>query len=587
MAIDGRYGSDVIVDMLKLYGIEYAALNPGASYRGLHDSLVNYGGNKMPQIIQCTHEKIAVQIAHGYGRAKGKPMAAIVHDLVGLLHSVMGIYYAYLDEAPVIVLGASGPFDTTRRRPAIDWTHTAQNNGQQIREYTKWDDQPHNAASVPESFARAYQIATTPPYGPVYLCYDSGLQEDPLEEDVKIPNPERLHPPVPAAMSPTAVEQAVQMILEAEQPIIMADMLGQDPKAVGKLVEFAELLGVGVIDSGRRFNFPATHHLDITGSDIVDRTDLIMGLAVKDYERQVTRLDRTTRALEWRTQDNCKWIDIGYKTTRVSAWAQDFGRLMEFDLQALADPATALDQMIGAARAMGVNGKQAEKIEARTQSLRALHDDLRRKSQEGAKVDWDAKPMTAARLSSEVWSAIKGHDWVQTGTGLEGWNRRLWDWSTPDRFSGSGQGTGTGIGISLGVALAHKGTNKLVVNLQPDGDLLFDAASLWIAAYYHIPMLIVMYNNRAYYNDWEHQILIARQRGRNEENAYIGMELDGPAPDFAKLAQSMGCYGEGPIEDPNQLGPALERAIRAIHDTGQPALVDAIVRTRAPSPTGQ
>ena len=195
--------------------------------------------------------------------------------------------------------------------------------------------------------------------------------------------------------------------------------------------------------------------------------------------------------------------------------------------------------------------------------------------------------MTAARLSSEVWSAIKGHDWVQTGTGLEGWNRRLWDWSTPDRFSGSGQGTGTGIGISLGVALAHKGTNKLVVNLQPDGDLLFDAASLWIAAYYHIPMLIVMYNNRAYYNDWEHQILIARQRGRNEENAYIGMELDGPAPDFAKLAQSMGCYGEGPIEDPNQLGPALERAIRAIHDTGQPALVDAIVRTRAPSPTGQ
>ena len=168
MAIDGRYGSDVIVDMLKLYGIEYASLNPGASYRGLHDSLVNYGGNTMPQMIQCTHEKIAVQIAHGYGRAKGKPMAAIVHNLVGLLHSVMGVYYAYLDEAPIMLLGASGPFDTTRRRPAIDWTHTAQNQGQQIREYTKWDDQPYNAASVPESFARAYQIATTPPYGPVY-----------------------------------------------------------------------------------------------------------------------------------------------------------------------------------------------------------------------------------------------------------------------------------------------------------------------------------------------------------------------------------------------------------------------------------
>lgn len=587
MAINARYGSDVIVDMLKLYGVEYAALNPGASYRGLHDSLVNYGGNEMPQIIQCTHEKIAVQIAHGYGRAKGKPMAAIVHNLVGLLHSVMGIYYAYLDEAPVLVLGASGPFDTTRRRPAIDWTHTAQNQGQQIREYTKWDDQPYNAASVPESFARAYQIATTPPYGPVYLCYDSGLQEDLLDQDIVIPNPERLRPPSPSGMSPAAVEQAVEMLLEAEQPIIMADMLGQDPQAVGKLVEFAELLGVGVMDSGRRFNFPATHQLDVTGSDIVDRSDLIMGLAVKDYERQVTRLDRTTRAREWRTPANCKWIDIGYRSNHVSAWSQAFGRLMEFDLHAAADPATALDQMMDAARAMRVKGKYAEKVAARTGNLRALHDSLQQKSQEQARVGWDSKPMTAARLSSEVWNAIKGHDWVHTGTGLEGWNRRLWDWSTPDRFTGSGQGTGTGIGTSLGVALAHKGTNKLVVDIQPDGDLLFDAASLWIAAYYHIPMLIVMYNNRAYYNDWEHQILIARQRGRNEENAYIGMELDGPAPDFAKLAQSMGCYGEGPIEDPNQLGPALERAIRAIHDTGMPALVDAIVRTRAPSPTGQ
>ncbi len=587
MAIEGRYGSDVIVDMLKLYGVEYAALNPGASYRGLHDSLVNYGGNEMPQIIQCTHEKIAVQIAHGYGRAKGKPMAAIVHNLVGLLHSVMGIYYAYLDEAPVLVLGASGPFDTTRRRPAIDWTHTAQNQGQQVREYTKWDDQPYNAASVPESFARAYQIATTPPYGPVYLCYDSGLQEDPLEEEVVIPNPERLRPPSPSGMSSAAVEQAVQMVLEAEQPIVMADMLGQDRKAVGKLVEFAELLGVGVMDSGRRFSYPATHHLDVTGSAIVERADLIMGLAVKDYERPLTRLNRTTREREWRTPKNGKMIDIGHRTEKVSAWSQDFGRLMEFDLQAAADPATALDQMIGAARAMGINGKYAEKVKARTDNLRALHDDLRQKSQEQAHVDWDSKPMTAARLSSEVWNAIKGHDWVQAGSGLEGWNRRLWDWSTPDRFTGGGQGTGTGIGTSLGVALAHKGTNKLVVDLQPDGDLLFDAASLWIAAYYRIPMLIVMYNNRAYYNDWEHQILIARQRARNEENAYIGMELTGPAPDFAGLARSMGCYGEGPIEDPNQLGPALERAIRSIQATGQPALVDAIVRTRTPSPTGQ
>ncbi|MEX2431428.1 MAG: thiamine pyrophosphate-binding protein [Dehalococcoidia bacterium] len=582
-----RYGSDVIVDMLRLYGIEYAALNPGASYRGLHDSLVNYGNNTMPQIIQCTHEKIAVQMAHGYGRAKNKPMAAIVHNLVGLLHSTMGIYYAYLDEAPVMVLGASGPFDTTKRRPAIDWTHTAQNQGAQIREYTKWDDQPFNAASVPESFARAYQVCTTPPYGPVYLCYDAGLQEDLADADIPIPNPQRLRPSEPSAMSPSSVERAVQMLLDAEQPVVMAGMAGQNPRFAKALVEFAELFGVGVIDMGTRFNFPATHHLDVTGSDIFERADVILGLGVKDYERALTRLNRTTREREWRTPKNCKFIDVGHRDAKLSAWSQDFGRLMEFDLRVMADPATALQQMISAARDMGINGKYAERIKTRSEQLRGLHNDLRQRFQERAHVDWDSKPMTAPRLSSEVWNAIKDEDWVQAGSGLEGWNRRLWDWSSPDRFSGGGQGTGTQIGMALGSALAHKGTNKLVVDIQPDGDLLFDAASLWIAAYHHIPMLVVMYNNRAYYNDWEHQILIARQRGRNEENAYLGMDLSTPAPNFSQLAQSMGWYGEGPIEDPNQLGPALERAIRTIKTTGQPALVDAIVRTREPSPTGQ
>ena len=120
-----RWGSDVIVDMLHRYEIPYAALNPGASYRGLHDSMVNYGGNK-PVMMLCQHEEIAVQIAHGYAKAGGKPMVAIVHDLVGLLHSNLAIYYAYVDRVPIFIVGATGPMDETKRRPRIDWTHTAQ-----------------------------------------------------------------------------------------------------------------------------------------------------------------------------------------------------------------------------------------------------------------------------------------------------------------------------------------------------------------------------------------------------------------------------------------------------------------------------
>src|SRR5690606_33792012 len=135
-----------------------------------------------------------------------------------------------------------------------------------VREYTKWDDQPYSMASIPESFARAYRVATTPPYGPVYLCYDSNLQEDPLEVDVPLPDPKRLRAPERPAMSAQAAERAAEMLLSAERPVVLAEMVGQDPSAVDKLVELADLAGVAVVDGFRRFNFPSTHPLDLTNT---------------------------------------------------------------------------------------------------------------------------------------------------------------------------------------------------------------------------------------------------------------------------------------------------------------------------------
>jgi thiamine pyrophosphate-dependent acetolactate synthase large subunit-like protein len=188
--------------------------------------------------------------------------------------------------------------------------------------------------------------------------------------------------------------------------------------------------------------------------------------------------------------------------------------------------------------------------------------------------------MTTARLAWEVGQAIQSEDWVHTGSDLRGWVKRLWDFKRPEQFPGTALGTATQIGLALGVALAYRGTDKLVVDIQPDGDLMFDASALWVATHHKIPMLVVMYNNRAYYNDWEHQVLMARERGREEENAFLGMEIANPAPDFSKLAQSFGWYAEGPIDDPNEVGPAIQRAIKVIKETGQPALVDAITQPR-------
>jgi acetolactate synthase-1/2/3 large subunit len=178
-----------------------------------------------------------------------------------------------------------------------------------------------------------------------------------------------------------------------------------------------------------------------------------------------------------------------------------------------------------------------------------------------------------------VWDVIRHEDWVLTAGTLEDWTRKLWDFDKPYRHPGKSLGTGTQIGISLGVALAHRDAGRLVVDIQPDGDLMFDAGALWVAAKHKIPMLIVMYNNRAYYNDWEHQIRMAKQRGTDLGKAHIGMDLDGPAPDFATMARSMGWYAEGPIERGEEVGPALRRAIERVK-AGQPALLDTITQKR-------
>src|SRR5680860_79962 len=238
-----KYQSDVIVDLLHHYEFEYVALNPGASFRGLHDSLINYGDNK-PKMLVCQHEETAVQIGHGYAKATGKPMAVILHDLVGLLHGQMAIYYAFTDRAPVFIIGATGPMDESKRRPRSDWHHTAQVQGDAVRNFTKFDYQPHAIEGVTDSFMRAYSTMVTEPQGPTYLCYDAMLQETLLEKEVKMPAVDAAKAPAPMAADPAVLEKIVDTLLNAERPWIMTEFSGRHEGNFDKLVELAETLGV-------------------------------------------------------------------------------------------------------------------------------------------------------------------------------------------------------------------------------------------------------------------------------------------------------------------------------------------------------
>ncbi len=572
--------SDVIVDLLRRYDFPYIALNPGASYRGLHDSLVNYGGNH-PPILLCQHEKIAVQIAHGYAKATGRPMVAIVHDIVGMLHATMGIYYAYIDRCPVFVIGATGPMDESRRRPFIDWIHTANVNGEQLRHYVKWDYQPASIEGVPDSFARAYAAMMTEPQGPIYMCYDAWLQEQPLEKDVVLPPPSTNKVPVAMAADNAALAEVADRLLAAKYPVLMAEYVARSSDGFDNLVALAETVGAAVFDIHARLNFPNRHPLNLSCEKEVFRdADLILMLDVRDWEKSTHYVDRSKREVvphyrsrlpddrhrlrrdQFEQMVDGLWAHAGVQPARARRHPDRFPELTRLCRERIAkDPAIA------------------KRVAERTKAVTQKHDALFKGWAEAAKKDWDGVPITLPRLASEMWDVIKNEDWVLTACNLQEWVYKLWDFDKPYRHPGQALGTGTQIGVSLGVALAHRDKARLVIDIQPDGDLMFDAGALWSAAKNNIPMLIVMYNNRAYYNDWEHQIRVAHHRGTPVERAYIAQDISGPDPDFATMAKSMGCYAEGPIENPADIGPALRRAIAQVK-SGKPALVDTVLRPR-------
>jgi acetolactate synthase-1/2/3 large subunit len=542
--------------------------------------MVNYGENDPPMLL-CNHEKIAVQIAHGYAKASGRPMGAAVHNVVGLLHAPLALYYAYIDRCPVFVIGATGPMDEKLRRPFIDWIHTAFAQGSAVRDFTKWDYQPGSIHGVPDSFSRAYSIMMTEPQGPVYMVYDAGLQEAVLTEEIPLPEASAVKVPPRLAADADLVAQAADELLAADYPVLLTEYAARMPLGYESTVALAETVGAAVFDINKRLGFPNRHPLNVSmHADAFNEADLVMALDVVDWTRGSHKANWQTREVECVCKPGCKWIDVGFADIEISKWATDYNKHHNWDMRILADTANAIPALTEAtaARIQG-DAKLAARIDERKQAIGEKHAAQWKKWQDEVKEQWDRRPMHESRMAHEVWQVIKDEDWVLTAGTLKNWALKVWDFDAPYRHPGRELGTATQIGMSLGVALAHKGSGKLVVDLQPDGDLMFDLGALWVASKYEIPILVVMYNNRAYYNDWAHQIHVAETRGTDPARAYIGMDLEGPEPDFAHIARGMEWFAEGPIADPADIAPALARAIEQVK-AGKPALVDIIVDRR-------
>jgi len=576
------YGSDLVIDLLRAVGVAHVALNPGATFRGLHDSLVNHGKGD-PEMILTLHEEIAVALAHGYAKARGAPMAAVVHDIVGLQHASMAIFNAFCDRAPILVLGATGPMDATRRRPWIDWIHTALVQGTQVRDYVKLDDQPASVAAIPEALLRCWRLARTEPQGPVYLCLDAGLQEEALEHPVPVPDVARFQPSAPPHADPRAIDEAARRLVEARFPLIVVESLGRRPEATPALCRLAERLAAPLVDlageSEGRASVPSRHPLDMSGAreEVVAEADVVLALDVTNVLGALGQTDRATRAVRL-FNETARVIAISLDDYAIRSWAHTFQSLAPVDLPIAADAGIALPTLLAAVEDRLAHDPRTAERRQRAERIAARHTGLLAEWQATAKLERSLTPLAPSAFAAEIWEVIKDEDWVLANGTAKGWARRLWDWRPERTYGGSGgAGLGYGLPAALGVTLAHRGTGKVCVNLQSDGDLLYVVGGLYTAAHHRLPLLTVTFNNRTYGNDEEHQEVVAKLRGRPIENKVVGIRIDDPAPDFARIAQGFGVHAEGPIETADAVGPALRRALRVVKD-GRPALVDVITR---------
>jgi acetolactate synthase-1/2/3 large subunit len=578
-----RPGSDFMVDVLKSLGFEFVCANPGSSFRGLHESVINYGANQNPELITCCHEESAVAMAHGYAKIEGKPLCVFAHGTVGLQHAAMAIYNAYCDRVPVyIILGNT--IDATMRRPGAEWSHSVQDAGAMVRDYVKWDDLPISLQHFAESAVRAYKIAMTPPMMPVLIVADSELQENPIQNAANLHIP-KLTLPLPPVGESGAVFETARLLVQAENPVIIVDHSARTQAGMEQIVELADLLQAPVVDQFGRMNFPSRHPLNQSANahTLISSADVILGLELSDYWGTVhsfkDQLHRTSHAL---TKPGAKLISIGVADLYLKSNYQDFQRAPEVDVAIAADAEATLPSLCEAIKRQTTESRKALFAErgAKLASARQAALDSARTE---ATYAWDAIPISVARMCAELWEQIKGEDWSLLSyiRHSSWWPLRLWSFEKYYQFIGGSGGYGMGYNApgSLGAALANRKHGRLSVNIQDDGDLLYAPGIMWTAAHHRIPILNIMHNNRAYHEELMHVQRMANRHERGVDRAKIGTVIDDPPVDFAKMGQSMGLYAEGPISNPNDLGPAIRRAI-AVVKRGEPAIVDVITQPR-------
>lgn len=593
--IAGRPGSDFMVDVIKSLDIDYVFSNPASSFRGLHESLINYGKNTKPEYITCMHEESAVAMAHGYFKASGKPQMVLCHGTVGLMHATMAVYNAWADRVPVIIVGGND-LDAAKRPPGPATYHSAQDINALVRDITKWDDTPRSLPHFAQSFVRAYKMAMTPPYEPVMIAIDGGLQEEPMSDHsngLYIPRYTRTAPP---QADINALRETARLLIAADNPVIVVDRAARSQRGVDLLIELAELLQAPVVDQLNRLNFPNTHHLCQTrrAQVLIRNADLIVGLEVADFWNTVNLyIDNGTEhghgVRQSRIKPGTRLVTLSAAELNQKSNYQDFQRFQAVDVSMVGDVEASLPSLIDAVKSVMPANRRAA-YEQRGEAMRKAWRESRDRSRQDAAAGWDLSPISIPRMCAEVWGQIKDLDYslVTSRPGVGSWPNQLWTMDKHYRWLGGSGGGGVGYSLpaSVGAGLANKALGRFSVAIQSDGDTMFAPGAMWTAARHGVAMLGVLHNNRGYHQEVMHVQRMSNRRNRVanlgttiKDNGPIGTRIENPDIDFSKLASSMGWWTSGAITDPAELGPTLKKAVEVVK-SGQPALLDVVSQAR-------
>ena len=565
-----RYGSDLVIDGLERLGIEHVSLNPGASFRGIHDSLVHAG---RPAMVLTLAENVTIAVAHGYAKATGRPMAAMVHNVVGLQNASMALFNAWIDMVPMLVIGGAGPADHAQRRPWIDWIHTGKPQGAVVRDIVKWDDEPRSLEGLAMAMERAYGLAVAAPTGPTYLAIDALLQEQVIPEGLVA----EVRPQTVGglACAPAELEEIAARLLAARSPVILVDLAGRSEAAYDALIRIAEALPAAVVDLQGRHNFPTGHFADaaLGRGRILAEADVVLALDVRDLAWATSEVRLHDHGVTSLLHPDATLLSIGL-TDLLHRGMFDREPLVHATVRAVADTAVVLPVLAEEIERWAKD--PAERIEALRRRTSAIDDERRRMNAA------ESGRLTEATLAAAVFDAVRDGPWLLANGGLRGAVRRTWELISFGCYLGGsgGEGLGYGLGASVGAGLAHRGTDRLVVDLQTDGDLMYSPSAFWTAAQQRVPLLTVMSNNRSYGRDRTHQTVMAEQRGRPLENAAVGIDIEDPAIDMGMLAESQGVECLGRVDRVEDLGPTVARAAAVARAEQRPVLVDVVIERR-------